>query len=382
MEPRKAWEASIAFLRSLTRRYYESNSPLLPSDFPLREFAAQLWGSKSYVRHMSFTRRSDVQSFLARKAPRHFYYSSARYEQPGVDDMDAKGWRSADITFDIDADHLAECRDSVYTLESPFEGKTSLVPDDCLKPAARQARLLVDILVEELGFEQRRISVEFSGNRGFHVTVLLPDGDERARSGSEYRRELVNYIKALGLSVETIEPWRTLGRKSTLQPVPPQAWMAGLRGRVARIAARLAGARDPALAKVFLRADPLAAAALYEERRGDIDEVLAKAMELVGVEVDEQVTVDTRRLVRAPLSVNGKTGLVVKPVKPEELEGFELGEELSAFQGEPARVRLVADLPRIRVIGYTLRLRAGETPRLPLPLAGYLMARGLAVLAR
>ncbi len=383
----REWEATVAFLRSLTRSYYERSRVILPRDFVYREFAAQLWGSKSYVRHLAFNSQSEVEAFLVKRAPRHFYYSSARYEQPGIDDMDAKGWRSADIIFDIDADHLPQCGDSVYNLESPYEGRVSLAPDSCLKPAALYAQLLVDVLVEELGFDKHSISVEFSGHRGFHVTVYLSDSDPRARAGQEFRRELVNYVKAIGLEEETLEPWRGLpgskrGRSAAVTPVPPQSWMAGIRGRIARIAYRILSARDPRAARALGRVDPISASSIYLEKRAVIDEALSKAAELSSIEIDEQVTTDVKRLIRAPLSVHGKTGLLVKPLRIEELESFQLDESLSAFQGDPARVRIVVDLPSIRIVGYNVKLKKGDVLRLPLPLAGYLMAKGLAVLAR
>ena len=158
--------------------------------------------------------------------------------------------------------------------------------------------------------------------------------------------------------------------------------MAGIRGRVARIAYRILSTRDPRAARALGRVDPASASSIYLEKRAVIDEALSKAAELSSIEIDEQVTTDVKRLIRAPLSVHGKTGLLVKPLRIEELDSFQLDESLSAFQGDPARVRIVVDLPSIRVIGYNVKLKKGDVMRLPLPLAGYLMAKGLAVLAR
>ena len=371
---------TLFFLERVSRSYYRENNVWLPPDFALREFAAQLWRGRSYVRHMSFTSSQAVQRFLVEKAPKHFYYSSARYDQPGVDDMDAKGWRSADIVFDIDADHIEGCEDKVVKVKTPA-GEASFLKEECIKLAVLHTEVLLDIVVEELGFDKRSIKVEFSGHRGFHVTLYLHDSDERARSGQEYRRELVNYVRGVGLREETLEPWRTLHlKRGKPQPVPPMVWMAGIRGRVARVALRIA----PGLRNVFAAKSARDAAMLYSSRRESLERVLEEAKRLAFPCIDEQVTVDTKRLIRAPYSLNGKTMLTVLPLELERFGSFSLADELSPFRGMGAiRVEILPIEPQatVEVLGHRIRLRGGEKPRLPAPVALYLMAKGVAVLA-
>ncbi|KSW11720.1 hypothetical protein CF15_02580 [Pyrodictium occultum] len=368
-------------LERLTREYYEKRDPSLPSDFALREFAAQTWTGKSYIRHLSFTSASQVKQFLVERAPRHFYYSSARYDQPGLDDMDAKGWRSADLVFDIDADHLPECSGMTVEVETPLGEKTSFIDEKCIKPAALRSVLLYDILVDELGVEEKQVALEFSGHRGFHLTVYLRDSDELARAGQDIRRELVNYVKAVGLREEVLEPWRSLSlRRGRPSPIPPSIDLAGARGRLARVMYRLAeaaGRRD--LARRLTGRVQMS----YEEYQKLFGELEARARELLGVEVDEQVTVDTRRLIRAPWSINGKTGLPVVPLSLDALYGFTLSESLSPFTSyDTLRIEIVADIPAtVTVLGNRLRLRRGDKPRLPAPVAVYLLAKGVAVVA-
>ncbi len=381
MAAQRQLEARVTrFLEALTRTYYRRATPWLPSDFPLREFAAQPWRGQGYIRHLSFQTVSAVKRFLEERAPKHFYYSSARYDQPGVDDMDAKGWRSADIVFDIDADHIPQCSDRVVKLETPL-GETSFIDEKCIELAGLHAYVVYSILVDELGFQRQGIRVEFSGHRGFHVTVYLRDSDEEARAGQDYRRELVNYVAGVGAGEETLEPWRGLRlRRGRPQPVPPLVSHAGFRGRVARIAAMLAASRgDREVAAVFLSRDPREAAARYASLRDRVDEYVKAALELARPEVDAQVTVDTKRLIRAPNSINGKTMLLVAPVEPERLRGFRAGPWLSPFQGDdPVRVEALVDTPPLTVLGHRLRLRRGDRPRLPAPVALYLVAKGVA----
>ena len=367
------------FLERLTREYYEKHEPSAPPDFMLREFAAQTWTGRSYIRHLSFHSVTEIKKFLVEKAPRHFYYSSARYDQPGIDDMDAKGWRSADLVFDIDADHLPECSGMVIEVDTPVGEKASFIDEKCIKFAALRCIVLWDILVEELGIEEKRLAIEFSGHRGFHVTAYLQDTDELARAGPDVRRELVNYIKAIGLSEDVLEPWRTLSlRRGKPSPLPPSIGLAGARGRLARIMYRLAeAAGHHDLARLLTSREPIS----YEEYQQLFADLEAKARELLGVEIDEQVTVDTRRLIRAPRSINGKTGLPVIPLELEKVYEFSISEQVSPFVNyDPIRVEVVADLPTsVTVLGNRIRLRRGDKPRLPAPVAVYLLSKGVAI---
>jgi len=374
----------IGFLRSLVGQYYSSVLPRLPHDYPLREFAYQPWGSAGYVRHLAFSSLSEVRRLLLEKVPKHFYYSSARYEQPGVPDMDSKGWRSSDIVFDIDADHFPQCGERTFRVEGLF-GEASLIDDSCIGPAAVQARILYDVLVEELGFGEDAVLVKFSGHRGFHIVVELSDDDVRARAGQEYRRELVNYVKCAGLRGETVSSVARGGfgrhrRSSRLMPLPPLEVMAGIRGRVARAASRFLSQLPDVLRKLYAARSLEEAARIYAASRREVEEALKSLLNMVCVNVDEQVTVDLKRLVRAADSINGKTGLRVMVLQPHMLEDFTLDASLSPFSSMGSvRVSIVSDVPRVSVLGHTIRFRRGDKPKLPAPLAVYLAAKGLAV---
>ncbi len=370
------------FLERITRNYYERKTPHIPSDFMLREFAAQTWHSKSYIRHMAFQSIEEIKKFLVTKAPRHFYYSSARYNQPEANDMELKGWRSADLVFDIDADHLPECTDKVIEIKIEASGeKTSLVDDECIERASLRALILKDVLVYELGIDERRIAIEFSGNRGFHVTAYLDDSNELAKSGSDVRRELVNYIKAVDLLDESLEPWRQLSiRRGRPSPIPPSPLSGGVRGRLARIMVRLAQQRGlTGIVARLYKFQSQKTTVLYDNALKDLEQ---EARELIGVEIDEQVTIDTSRLIRAPWSLNGKTMLPVMPLDEHMLVRFKLSVHISPFANmEPVRVRMLTNIPTsIRILGTRMSLKKDDRPKLDAPLALYLLSRGLAVI--
>lgn len=380
----KRRDPRVSLLSALFRSYYKRRPLRLPSDYARREFALQPWGLSTYIRHIEVLRVDELYRLIESKPPRHIYYSSARYESPGAKDMDSKGWVSSDLVFDIDADHLPGCMDEAVRVTDKDAGvDTVFTPDKCIEEAGFEALKLYDILVYELGMDKQRISIEFSGHRGFHLTVYLSDEDEWARMDQQARRELVNYIKAVDADLEAFEnPVIETGRKRTrrrrLAPLPPVASMPDIRGRVARIAARLALLRygDKGCYEFFMRSPPTPIGRVRGCTR--LEELVEEAKTQIGVAIDEQVTVDTKRLIRIPYSLHGGTGLPVYPLTPDKLPDFKPGPWLSPFKDlDYMRVRAIVDTPVITVLGRSMRLRRGESYRLPAPHAVYLLCKGV-----
>ena len=63
---------------------------------------------------------------------------------------------------------------------------------------------LVDsFLFDDMGFSERDVKIVFSGGRGYHAHVKLPDVLEL---GSHERREIVDYITSRGLDIDWVFP--------------------------------------------------------------------------------------------------------------------------------------------------------------------------------
>src|SRR5437667_8049984 len=176
-------EASNNFVKAHFRRYYEQTKPILPDRFGRREFGFMFWTAGIVQRHLGFSREDELKSFLVSRVPAHVYYSSAYYEKPNASTMEEKGWLGADLVFDLDADHIP--------------GGKSLSYPEMLEAVKHGIVKLWDrFLQTELGFDEKRMRIVFSGGRGYHIHVL----DERVLSlGSHERREIVDFITAKGL---------------------------------------------------------------------------------------------------------------------------------------------------------------------------------------
>jgi hypothetical protein len=87
-----------------------------------------------------------------------------------------------------------------------------------------------------------------------------------------------------------------------------------------------------------------------------------------------QVTQDPSRLARLLFTLNGKAGMLVKPV--EDLASFAPSPSLSPFRGSIEGTAL-GSIEETRMLGYTVSLRSGESLELPAELAVYLTLKGL-----
>ncbi|MEM4035554.1 MAG: DNA primase small subunit domain-containing protein [Fervidicoccaceae archaeon] len=375
--PRERSELSgLDWLRSLFASYYARAEVVLPEDYAAREWAFQPLGSSTYIRHLSFKTEAELRRYLVRNPPAHAYYSSARFLFPEVPYMEQKVWLGSDLIFDIDADHLPGCENPKTrwacsscgrSFEVEGRGKSiacpacgsrelidlSEVSPECLKLAARETAKLLRVLENDFGVDD--VHVYFSGNRGFHVHVT---SKELLELNGDERRELVDYLKGVGLELREVLELGGEAKRPRSSAVAPSPRDAGWRGRLGRVIYDELGLSDD---KVLT----------FGELKGrDLEELIPKA----SVHVDEKVTIDVHRLVRLPGSLNGKTGMPVVEVRPRELEAFSLTCSLSPFDGTAA-VALSVDLD-VEVFDVEIHGERGELVELPLCAAVFLALRG------
>jgi len=105
-------EKDKEFLIKKWRWYYFNNQDniKLPYRFQEREFGYRNFEGKM-VRHLSFSSENEFKAFLLHKVPQSIFYSVSFYEEPTLP-MEQKGWKGADLVFDIDLGDISpKCKE-------------------------------------------------------------------------------------------------------------------------------------------------------------------------------------------------------------------------------------------------------------------------------
>jgi len=348
--------------------YYRRAEPTLPPDPDDREWGHIPWTrgeSTTMVRHQSIYDLGDVGDFLAREAPRHVYFSAAHYDDPGAKSMDEKGWRGADLVFDLDADHLPGVDPEATTYAEMLAA--------CKDALSR----LLDLLEDDFGFED--LTVVFSGGRGYHVHVR---DDGLAALDSEARREIVDYVRAVDLDIEGLVRTRAVGGTTRRELRTEGGWGRRTHRRLESFVDELreldeADARERLTAFDGIgegRANTLLDAFVDSDavERGNVEAggpgarllVEALARETVTDEtapIDEPVTTDTHRLIRLPGSLHGGSGLVVRRIERSDLDGFDPLVDAVPDRFTERSIRIeVTDPGTVELNGDSFTLDAGE----------------------
>jgi len=330
-------ERTRAYLRGRFGDHYRRSELTPPPDANEREWGFIPWTDgpgETMVRHRSLLDLGELGEFLARKRPKHVYFSAGRYRDPSASSMGAKEWRSSDLVFDLDADHLP----AVELGEDTYAQMRAKCKDALLR--------LLDFLENDFGFED--LTVVFSGGRGYHVHVR-DAGIQRLESDA--RREIVDYVRGIGLEfdqlVEEEAVAGTAGRSSPAQKrtlSTDGGWSGRAHRHVMSVVDDLLELDDEAAIERLREYEGIgegkATAALNAARQnydqlaaGNIDVhpaffQLAKLLmtEVVAMDnapIDEPVTTDTNRLIRLPGSLHGGSGLEVQRIERDAIDDFD-----------------------------------------------------------
>ena len=365
--------------------YYRRSGVSLPPAADRREWGHIPWsaGSTTMIRHQSLLDIGDLDDFLHRTAPRHVYFSSARFADPGASSMDEKGWQSADLVFDLDADHL------------PRVDPETTSYAEMLAACKKQLLNLLSFLDDDLGFEQT--TVVFSGGRGYHVHVR--DSEVRELD-SEARREIVDYVRAIGLDREgliTTESYQGTTRRVLRRR---GGWGARVHRRLVDLAETLRemdqtdaldrlqeldgigeGRAETILGQLEHNFDAIRAGNVEAGGPGTrilVDALAEEAVEAETAPIDEPVTTDTKRLIRLPGSLHGGSGLVVTPLDRSEIADFRpLSHAIpERFRGRDIRISITEPGP-VTFDGDTFTIPEGDQA-VEECLGVFLMTRGRA----
>jgi len=377
-------ETTREYLRGRFADYYRAAEVSSPPAANEREWGHIPWtpGSETtMVRHQSQLDLGAVDDFLQRTAPRHVYFSAARYDDPGASTMSAKGWRGADLVFDLDADHLP----GVDPSETTYKAMLAACKD--------ALRRLLDFLETDFDFDTIRIV--FSGGRGYHVHIR----DDSIQSlDSDARREIVDYVR--GRDLDTDGLIRVVSKSGTTQRLlrTEGGWGRRVHRELTALTEELReldedsaldrltefdgigeGRAETVLGAITRNPDAIAEGNMEAGGPGIrlITDALAdRVADEQAAPIDEPVTTDTHRLIRLPGSLHGGSGLVVTPIDREDLDEFApLTDAVpDRFTGTDIDIE-VSESRRVELAGDTIKLDRG-VHSVPEHVGVFLMARG------
>jgi len=352
------------------------------------------------IRHKSFKDEHQLRVFVREKIPSDAYHSAAYYSNPERD-MAAKGWKGADLVFDIDADHIqTPCKMShdIWRCKSCNSSGRGSVPGSCpkcrastfdkeewlceicLERAKDELIKLIEYLEADFGIGHEELYAYFSGHRGYHVHVTADS--VRPLSDSE-RREITDYLTAQGIEVD-LEQLR-LNRFNINQ--------GGWRGRILQgVYEYILKTRREELLEMGLSeasADILLAwvdkpeSALgtvvrkLTRREAEVfSQLVDRAVALKAIPIDTVVTTDVHRLIRLDGSLHSKTGFAVTQVPISGIDSFDPFSYAPVLTGEDEVYVKVA--PQFRIGQKTFGPYEGQKVILPTNAAVLLVAKGRA----
>lgn len=268
-------------IREKFREYYRGGI-IPPVKTEMREFGIGDFGKKISARHLGFRNASELHSFLIREAPFYISHSISYYEFPEARPMEKKNWMGADLVFDLDADD-APCK-------KKHEPKWFCT--DCLENIKNETIKLSDILSSDFGISLKDQKIIFSGNKGYHIHVRVPEVQDLDQNA---RKEIVEYVRMEDVS--------------------------GIKAN-SRIAERISQAVDGKI-----------------DKRGShkLTRIPKKAIKEVSVAIDRGVTFDLSKLIRMPDSLHGSSGLKVCYIN--DLNKFDPFRDSVVFGDEDMKVK-------------------------------------------
>lgn len=395
------------FLKKKFQEYYLKNRIKQPKKIEKREFGVGFFGKKISLRHISFVSENNLNDFLQKNTPLFISYSIAYYELPERKPMEAKRFQGADLIYEFDADDLeTKCKESHdswkclkcgkegrgHKLACPYCSMPTLIDewycDECLEKAKHETMRLIDFLLNDFGFNENSLRINFSGNAGYHIHVQ----DNKIRSLSkEARIQLIDYLTLNSFSFEVNG---FLDFKDNFLVIPLADKTKGISKRLylqlkdtinSLNADALAAITNISVkkAKEFEKSKALDAINkgfllnVFSQKQKNIGfwlSLLSYAASKVKLEIDRQTSIDVHKLIRLPDSLHGSTALKAKTILLEELNEFRPFTDAIVFDESPVKV-FIDNAPRFTLMNESFGPFNKSEAELPLFAAAYLIGR-------
>lgn len=384
MNPRTA-----QFIISRFKEHYRKEPPLPPPELARREWGFLMFDPGSGMRrHKAFSSTAEMQEYIASMVPAHVYHSAAYYQHPSAGTMKEKNWQEADLIFDLDADHLEGAPGS-------YKGMLDMVRKETLK--------LIRFLTDDFGFEDSDLHIAFSGGRGYHIHIRDP---RVLTLDSAQRREIVDYLNGTGLDTNHIFRKKYVEgdeRRAKTLVFPSEfqgGWGRLVNRELIKYLQELADDEN-ALKKFmeFKNVGKTKAMKIIETinnpqkvkllKQGNFDALssipqdfwdtaVQQAVSRTQVHIDEPVTADVKRLIRAASSLHGKSGMKVVTLTVDELKSFDPLVDAVVFGSNEIKINVTRPTT-VEMMDETFEMGEGKNV-LPEYAAVYLMCRGAAEL--
>jgi DNA primase small subunit len=374
------------FLRRAYKQFYFKNSQTIetPTRITEREFGYIPFG-EGMIRHLSFKTGGELVARIVKEAPSSVYCSNAHYFEP-TSPIEEKGWKGAELIFDIDADMIPTlCKkdhDVWICLDCSAQGKLPAPPlcpkcrgknlnrskwvcVECMDAAKEHTARLIKFLVEDFQVAESNIALFFSGNRGFHVHVC----DERFEPlGAQGRAEITDYVRGTGMSILVGVLSIIKSRNSTdYREVNKRS---GWFRRIGQVMTSLKG--DQGAVKTTDRKNA------KNVRRVSAKRIAERTINEYASIVDPSVTNDLHRIFRLPGTLHGTTGM--QKVRVISIASFNPLVDPVVLPRDLVRVKIL--LPRsITLNGMKFGPFRSETLEIPTFAAVYFIGKGLALVA-
>ncbi len=387
-------------LQDAIKEFYRRHIPPPPPEVERREFGYSLtFGTKIEKRHVSFDSKG-LRRFLQEKAPFYISYSVGYFKFPSERPMENKIQLGSDLVFEFDADEVGLFSDKdlwrcekcgkIFSKPGTHCGvplKPILFPDPVRDERLREmvASLVEEFLIGELGVDKKYISINFSGDRGYHIHIRDPSLRDLPK---EARVELAEYVTG-----QSINPKYFFSIDARGRLVGPRPYMGGWPGRLARAVIKILEEereeflRQAGLDKRRIKVLMARAKNLVESIKKGLwpasslvpmevwASVVRLSAPLSGFTIDTATTVDIHRLIRLPGSIHGTTGLQACPVK--SIEAFDPYKECAVLSKRPVTLN-IERAPEFCLGDECVGPFEGTTTSLPLYVAYFLIGRGVA----
>jgi DNA primase small subunit len=367
------------FLFRTYKQYYFKNIELLktPKEIQSREFGIMNFDSRM-IRHLSFSTIGKFKAYVIQNVPADIYCSNGYYQFPTFPVND-KGWKCADLIFDIDLkDLFLPCYEehTFYicsgcnhiekndTRMCPHCKDTKIfnntIPcNKCIKELKKETKNLIEFLRKDFGIKDENLEVSFSGNTGFHLLVF---DEDYSSLDSKCRSDIVSYLMGKNLSLDSFGI-RSVKDDHKIK-IPLSGYSFGWRKRIAE-KIKFTEISSDKLNKLIKKSGG------YDSFKKEVNKIVLD----IGVKIDPQVTTDIHRIFRMVGSLNSKSGL--SKIICKNLEKFDLFKDSSFFSDDKYIEISINTSVKLIFKGKAYSLEEGITS-VPLSLAVYLISKKIA----